>query len=85
MFIGAFTHKHQDISIIGSDQLHLSIVLSFFEINLSKKSENIYSTFFEPVDFKKQGFKKWGDLLHHENPKKPLKYHLILPDFEAKK
>ena len=46
-----------------------------------KKVGNVYPTLFEPQEFEKQGFRKWGDILHHENSKKPLKNHLILLQF----
>ena len=46
-----------------------------------KKVENIYPTLFEPQEFEKQGFRKWGDVLHHENDQTPLKNHLILLQF----
>ena len=49
--------------------------------NFMKKVENIYSPLLRPVDFEKQGFRKWEDFLHHENDQKPLKNHLILLQF----
>ena len=49
-----------------------------------KNSENVYSPLFEPQEFEKHGFREWGDLLHHENDKKPLKNHSFYFNFTAR-
>ena len=48
LFKGPFSDKHHDM---GSNPLHLSIVLEIMIQNFMKKVENVYSPLFEPQEF----------------------------------